>query len=946
MQRFILVFCASVALLSSCAVHPVGKERSAVVQEKSNAIAVRIGEGWVTLQICDKEIVHVVYAKEPFAFSPASLDVLPIVPERPRWKFTSDNELSLFTKELCVRVDLRSGRVSFFDSGGRLILAEDARAMTPTVVDGHSTFHVRQEWKSNGDESLYGLGQNQLGLTDIKGYDLDLWQHNGTIFVPFLLSTRGYGILWDNASFSRFGDLRRWEEIPAENLASGNWRATYYSDGHFSSAIARRIEKTIRVEERQDINGTPTRQTDSPLKKLEAGKGGAIWEGNIAPNQDGAYQFRTYSNGGIKVWIDGKLLIDHWRQDWLPWYEVAKVQLQANKRYPIKVEWSREQGTVLQLQWKTPVSASAARNPACTCGAPTSLWSDVGDKIDYYFVYGPKADKIIAGYRQLTGAAPMMPIWAFGLWQSRQRYETARQSLDVVAGFRQRHIPFDNIVQDWQYWPRDKWGSHEFDRARFPDPDAWVKAIHEQHAHLMISVWGKFYTGTKNFRQMLAGGFLYQPNLTQHIVDWLGYPYTFFDAFNPAARALFWAQVKSSLFDRGVDAWWLDATEPDIAPTPTLEAQETLMNPTAMGSPRKVLNAYSIMMGKTFYDNQLAAAPNQRVFILTRSGFASQQRYAEASWSGDTTCTWTAMRKQIAAGIGFCMSGVPYWTMDIGGFTPPAKFASTNFNAADFDEWCELSTRWFEFGTFCPLLRVHGEGHLREMWEFGGDHSPAYQAQLKFDRLRYRLLPYVYSLAGDVTQNGGTMMRGLAMDFPQDERARSITDQYMFGPAFLVSPVTTYRARSREVYMPAGADWYDFWSGRFFAGGQELQADAPLDAMPLFVRAGSIIPLGPELQYTGEKSADPITLLIYTGADAEFSLYEDDGVTNAYEKGEFSRIPMHWDQDARKLTVGKRVGSFAGMLKDRTFNVVFISQNNRTQRTIHYTGRLQNCEVK
>lgn len=923
-----------------------------IVRQTANAIAIPFSGGWLTLQAHGERIIHVVFAKEPFPFDQKSLDLLPDGETQPGWKILGD-KVVVSTASIRANVDLSTAQITFTDATGYVIMKENSRAMMPIALAGQQTFHVQQTWMANKDESLYGLGQNQLGLTDIKGYDLDLWQHNGTITIPFFLSTHGYGILWDNPSYTRFGDLRPWAEIPSENLLDHAWNVSYFSDNNLSKLIATRNEDAIAIEERPDINGHPTARTDTPIDSLAENQGGARWQTTLVAPVSGDYQFLTYSNGGTKLWIDGKLLINHWRQNWLPWYDVARVSLRANHHYKIQIEWSREQGSVLQLRWKMPGELNA-----------TSLWSDVGSKVDYYFIGGNSDDEIIAGYRQLTGPAPMMPIWAFGLWQSRQRYETAQQSLDVVNGFRDRQIPFDNIVQDWQYWPKDAWGSHQFDPKRFPDPNAWIREIHALHARLMISVWGKFYTGTKNFDAMQARGFLYQPNLQQHIIDWLGYAYTFFDAFNPAARDLFWEQVKPALFDRGVDAWWLDATEPDIAPTPTLDAQMDLMNPTALGPARKVLNAYSIMMAKTFHDHQLKDSPNQRIFILTRNAFLSQQRNAAAVWSGDTTCTWTAMRKQIAAGISYCMSGLPYWTMDIGGFTPPAKFSADNFDPKDFAEWCELSTRWFEFGTFCPLLRVHGEGHVREMWQFGGEHSPAYAAQLKFDRLRYRLLPYIYSLAGDITQNDGTMMRGLAMDFPTDAKARQITTEFMFGPAFLVAPVTEYGARSWNVYLPqiAGTQrvpgqgrvaprlsggWYNFWTGQFFGDDRTIKAPAPLDAMPLFIRAGSIIPLGPELQYTAEKPSEPITLLVYTGRDATFSIYEDDGVTNAYEQGQFTRIPISWNQKSRQLSIGNRTGSFGSMLKERTFRVVFISPENPIPfsfspcitKTIHYDGR-------
>jgi alpha-D-xyloside xylohydrolase len=884
-----------------------------------NGAVVERADGWLELQAVSDDIIRVAFSRDRDFFEHPSLAVLPqsVQPVRVR---ADSSQLTLSTSRLKARLDFATGNITFLDAQSKILLTEKWRSLVPASVQGQNTFHVQQQWDADADESLYGLGENQLGLTDIKGYDLDLWQHNGTIVVPLLVSSRGYGLFWDNPSFTRFGDLRPFEAIPTGNLLDadgkpGGLTACYFSDPQFHELRTRRTEKQIDIERRRRSEMATT-YPDSATQLLLSGQGSARWEGSILAPATGDYQFQAYSDGQINVWIDGKMVMDYWRQSWLPWKELARVHFEANRRYPIKVEWSRQGGSTIQLQWKTP---GPEPEP------PISLWSEVGEGVDYYFINGPRIDDVIAGYRRLTGRAPMMPQWAFGLWQSRQRYETQDESLEVVAGFRNRGIPFDNIVQDWRYWPEGEWGSHQFDPDRFPDPKAWIDEIHRNHARLMISVWGKFYPGTENFRQMEKGGFIYPGNLQEGVRDWLGYKYCFFDAFSPEARRLFWQQLLPTLFAKGVDAWWLDATEPDILPRPTLDGQRSHMNPTALGPGSRVLNAYPLMECRAVFEGQRKAAPNQRVFILSRSGFAGQQRFAAASWSGDTSSTWQAMQAQIAAGIGFCMSGVPYWTMDIGGFSVPDRFNGDSTTPEDFEEWCELNTRWFEFGAFCPVLRVHGEFPYREMWEFGGDSSPAYKAQLRFDRLRYRLLPYINSLAGWVTLNDYTMMRGLAMDFPGDSVAREIKDQYMLGPAFLVNPVTAYRARSREVYLPAGAKWYDFWTGESFGGGQAVTAAAPYDAIPIFVRAGSIVPLGPELQYTAEKPADPISLYVYPGADGEFSLYEDDGLTNAWEKGEFSLIPFHWNDHSKILTIGKRQGSFASMLRGRVFEAFFVS---------------------
>jgi alpha-D-xyloside xylohydrolase len=932
------------SVLLAAAVVAVGvwwpQQAEGAVLEPEKGALLAVGDGFLDLEPCAPNVVRVAFARYPEYFQRRSLSVAarrcePVAFEVSR----APGEAILTTAVLEVRVDTTTGLVSFRDSKGGPILAEAGRNLSPALVQGEQTYHVQQTWAGREDESLYGLGQQQLGLVDIKGYDLDLWQHNATVVIPFLVSSRGYGIFWDNTSFTRFGDLREAEPIPADRLFDlsgkpGGLTGQYFAGSRFERLVATRVDPRIDIA----ISSKETRPNRLIHPALPDGEASVRWEGEVLSQQAGDYTFKAFSNNGIRLWVDGRLVMDHWRQGWLPWYDVARVHMLANTRYRVKLEWYKEQGMeTVQLLWKTP-SASRA----------TSLWSEVGDGVDYTFVYGPKLDDVIAGYRRLTGRASLMPRWAFGLWQSRQRYETAQQSLDVVDGFRSRKIPFDNIVQDWFYWREKEWGSHEFDPARFPDPDGWIKAIHDRHARLMISVWGKFYPGTANFEAMQAQGFLYQPNLAEGLTDWVGpgYRYTFYDAFNAEAGRLFWDQVNGKLFSKGVDAWWMDATEPDLSPTPTLETQKTRVNPTALGSGSRMLNGYALHNSRSVYEGQRRQSPEQRVFILTRSGFAGQQRYAAATWSGDVSSTWTALRQQIPAGLGFSISGMPYWTMDIGGFAVPARFSRKDASAADVEEWRELNTRWFEFGTFVPMTRVHGEAPKREMWEMGGETHPAYQAELKFDRLRYRLLPYVYSLAGAVTHEDATFMRPLVMDFPDDVQARTVTDQYLFGPALLVSPVTTYKARARDVYLPAGADWYDFWTGKSFRGGQTLKTAAPYDAIPLHVRAGGILLLGPELQYTDEKPADPLTLVVYAGADGAATLYEDDGVSNGYEKGAWSRIPIEWSERAHTLRLGARQGSFPGMLAERTVEVVLVSGSKpvpfafemRPQKTVRYRG--------
>lgn len=868
----------------------------------------KVGDATLKLELCADNIVRVAYARDDKFFARESLMTAP--KQCPGATFTqsaTDAETTLKTSKLGVKVEHATGRVSFFAPDGTPILAEKAgggRTLTAATVQGEATNNVRQEWDPNDDEALYGLGQHQDGLLDIKGHDLDLKQYNSQSFVPFLVSSRGYGVLWDNNSLSRFGDVRPWVAVDG---ATGLYAA----------------------------------QGDAGA--VNPGNGSVDWQGTVPVPSTGDYLLQTYASGDVKLWVDGALVIDHYRQSWLPYTEQARVHLQAGQSVPLRLKWTSE-GDVnaIRLTWKTPAPTPPS----------TSLWSEVADGVDYYFVYGPELDQVVAGYRALTGRAPMPPRWALGLWQSRERYQTSQQSLDVLAGFRSRNIPVDVIVQDWQYWADDQWGSHAFDTTRFPDAAAWIKSIHDTyHARLLISVWPKFYPNTANAQALRDKGLLYELNLTEQRKDFVGHVFTFYDAFNPAARQLYWSQIQTQLFSKGADAWWLDASEPDIVEGPYLSAEEQLstfkthMNPTALGSGSRVLNAYSLVNSQAVYEGQRAATSDQRVMILTRNGFAGQQRYGAATWSGDITCSWTALRKQIPAGLGFSLSGVPYWTNDSGGFAVPPRWSAASPSAADLAEWRELNTRWFELSTFLPLLRVHGQAPAREMWQFGGDTSPAFQAELKFDRLRYRLLPYLYSLAGSVTHEAGTLLRPLVMDFPADVTARKLSDQFMLGPALLVSPVTSYQAQSREVYLPAGT-WYDFWTGAAVTGGSSKTVATPLDSIPVHVRAGAIVPLGPELQYTGEKAADPLLLMVYAGANGQMTLYEDDGQSYGYEKGELSRIPISWDDAAKTLTLGARSGSYPGMLTTRTVQIVLVNASKpvgfsftpQADQMLSYTG--------
>jgi alpha-D-xyloside xylohydrolase len=536
--------------------------------------------------------------------------------------------------------------------------------------------------------------------------------------------------------------------------------------------------------------------------------------------------------------------------------------------------------------------------------------SEVADVIDYYFFYGPDLDKVIASYRELTGQAPLFGKWAYGFWQCKNRYKSQEEILGVAKKYRDLHIPLDNIVQDWFWWNRK--GEHVFNK-NYPDPKAMVDELHRENVHLMISVWPFFEPGSAVYDDMDKKGWF---------VDKLKFakpPYhtagmAVYDATNPEARKYYWNLMEQALFNIGVDAWWLDTTEPE---TEGLEENILLGHKLSAGSGDRYVNIFPLMTTGAVYDGQRSASDKKRVFILSRSAFAGDQRYAVTAWSGDINSDFLSFRRQIPAGLNFALSGIPYWTTDIGGFVSVKS---------DDPAYRELFVRWFQYGSFCPIFRVHGTRSTdqNEIWSYG----PEAQAILtKFDHLRYRLLPYIYSMAWMTTSQSYTPMRPLAMDYRTDVRALNIGDQYMYGPAFLVSPVTEPGATTRRLYLPQGK-WYDFWSGTSTTGGNVIDAAAPLDRMPLYIRAGSILPMGPELEWSTQKPADPIEVRVYRGADGDFTIYEDENDTYNYEKGAYSTIPLHWDDSKQALTIGDRHGQFPGMLESRTFRVTFVGENH------------------
>ena len=595
----------------------------------------------------------------------------------------------------------------------------------------------------------------------------------------------------------------------------------------------------------------------------------------------------------------------------------------------------------------------------------TYFESIVADGIDYYFMFGGSSDAVIACMRELTGHVPMFPLWTYGFWQSRERYKTQDELLEVVRKFREQKVPLDGIIQDWQYWGNNyQWNAMDFVNSGFRNPERMIEEVHRMNAHIIISIWNSFGPKTKQYKELEEIGALF------NFYTWprsgydgwpprMDYPsgVRVYDPFNPKARDIYWRYLKEGLHSRNIDGWWIDSSEPDHFEPKEADFDEQ----TYLGSFRKVRNAFPLMTVGGVYTNQRAIDSDKRVFILTRSAFAGQQRYGANLWSGDVVASWKTLRNQISAGLNVSMAAVPHWNSDIGGF-----FLWDYRDPIRNPEYRELHVRWMQFGAFCPMMRSHGEGYPREIYQFGEKGNPIYDAIKEAIKLRYSFLPYIYSTSWEVTNNHSSMMRALVMDFSSDKDALDIDNQYMFGKSILVCPVTdpqylTKQLRGRDsvlvedfstvkksaVYLPAGTGWYDYWTGVRHAGGQTISKETPLNIIPLYVRAGAIVPVGPEVQYANEKPWDNLEIRIYRGANGEFVLYEDEKDNYNYEKGVYSTISFNWNDRQRTLTIGARNGSYPGMIESRKFNLVLVDENKGTgyeltakpDRTVEYNGR-------
>ena len=787
-------------------------------QKTNLGIKTKINSTDVEIQFYGPTTVRVLKSPAGKPFTKESLTVVK-KPQATKVAISQQGDvISLKSDKLKVDVDIKTGKIAYSTPTGTKLLSEKESGATFSAFNdaGSKTYTINQSFALDKDEAIYGLGQQQRGKLSLRNTRINMVQGNTDDYVPFLVSTKGYGLFWDNYS--------------------------------------------------------PTVFEDKPEN--------------------------------------------------------------------------------------------------------TSFISEVGDCIDYYFMLGGNIDGSIAGMRELTGQAPMFPLWTFGYWQSKERYKSQNELVGVVSKYRDLGVPLDGIIQDWQYWGNNYlWNAMEFLNSDFPNPKKLVDDIHNMNAHLIISIWSSFGPQTKQFREMQPKGMLLNfGTWPQSGLDsWppnREYPSGVqpYDPYNPEARDIYWRYLNKGLFSLGIDGWWMDSSEPDH-----LDFKPSDFDlKTYLGSFRKVRNAFPLMTVGGVGEHQRAASSDKRVFILTRSAFAGQQRYGSMTWSGDVNSSWQSLRNQIPAGLNFSMSAIPYWNTDIGGFFAAAYNRGWNDGSgAQNPSFQELYVRWLQFGAFTPMMRSHGTDIPREIYNFGKKGETIYDAIAKTINLRYSLLPYIYSAAWNITNSQSTMMRALVMDF-NDKKVVDMNNEYMFGKSILVAPVVNAQytpeaivksneqtgwdkkdasnnakvepvifaqAKSTKVYLPEGTVWYDFWTNEKVNGGQEIAKATTIDEIPLYIKAGSIIPFGPQVQYATEKKWDNLEIRVYPGANGEFTLYEDENDNYNYEKGVYSTISFTWNDAKKSLTINDRKGSFPGMLATRKFNIVVIAAGQKIDKAITYSGK-------
>ena len=935
------------------------------VQKSGNSVTIRPDGGQakvIRLEVINDNIIRVrATSKEALPDKPASLMIVPqAAPPKDIDIDDDDDKVTVKAKNVKAVVDTETGGITFFDANGKELLkeAKDGKQFWDFTVPerevGMKTGYTVPEAQKHGltwqmkfdspdDEAFYGLGQHQSEEFNMKGKNEDLFQYNTKVSIPFVLSNKNYGLLWDSYSYCRFGNPNDYLQL---NRAFKLYDRTG-KEGHLTGTyVDRQGKKLVRDEDSIYYEyGTPAK-SEIALKTDNGGIKNFPKEINMMSQ---AYQFILYYSGYVKVYLDGKEVVpERWRTAWNPNTYKFTADVRKGVKNHLRIEWQPDGGEAYcGLRVAEPRSAEER--------GQLSVWSEMAKDMDYYFIAGENLDQVVSGYRTLTGKASLYPKWVLGFWQSRERYKTQDEIEGTLAEFRKRHIPIDNIVQDWNYWPEDQWGSHQFEASRYPNPQQMLDNVHQMHGRFMISVWPKFYCNTDNYKELDAKGWMYVQSPTDDIHDWVGpgYKNGFYDAYDAGARKLFWKQMDDALYTglskKGqwsmvngqwstVDAWWMDASEPNVRDCTPMWYRKALSGPTALGTSTEYFNAYSTVNADAIYNGQRSVwkgkANEPRVFLLTRSGFAGEQRFSTATWSGDIGTRWEDMRAQMTAGLNYSISGIPFWGMDQGGFCVENRYVAaqqlfdrTGQENEDLKEWRELQTRWNQFGTFIPLFRSHGQWPLREIWNIAPDEHPAYKSFVYYDKLRYRLMPYLYSLAGWAHFKDYTLMRALVMDFNGDRNVENIGNQWMFGPALMACPVGYYKARNRSVYFPEQNGWYNLYTNEFIEGGQTLVVDAPYEQIPVFVREGAIIPFGPEMEWSDEKPAELINLYVYAGQNGSFQLYEDEGTNYNYEKGKYATIDITYDDASKIVSFGVRKGQFNGMLKNRRFNIVLITKD-------------------
>lgn len=768
-------------------------------------------------------------------------------------------------------VDHGTGTLRFFDRKGKLLLSEasGSRRLTPARLGDEPVCIAEQAFESPDGERLYGTGCFQDGALDLRGLPRRLTQVNTQISLPFMLSSRGYGLLWHNNGMAELNTPE--QQVPLHRAGA---------DGKL---------------ERVDVTTT--------TGNAQVERKGVRFEGSFRTEVAGRYAFLLDVGRAMgsrhSVEIDGQ-----------PCVEMANLWLPPTVGFVVELAAGEHQ---LSVQADEQDKPSLHFGPA---HARTTWRSPVAEAIDYVVIAGPSADEVLASYREISGATPMMPRWAYGYIHCRERFHSSQEILDTLREFRRRRLPVDVMVQDWQYWGRHGWNAMRFDEAHYPDPAALVRDVHDLNGRLMLSVWARIARDTELGRATAAAG---------HYIDGTDWV----DFFDPEAAAFYWKHQRERLLKLGIDAWWQDATEP--------ENDDLVGRRTAAGRGERVRLAYPWHVTRTVYEGQRQARPDQRVMILTRSAFPGQQRHAAATWSGDIGNDWDTLKRQIPAGLNMAAAGYAYWTVDAGGFFRPGDGQYTD--AA----YHERLIRWLQYATFLPLQRVHGYMTDTEFWRYGTEVETVARQYLE---LRYRLLPYLYSIAHEVHEKGAPILRPLVFVFPQDEQALDQAHSYLFGRALHVAPVVAPSVASWPVYLPPSVGgWVDFWTGEHRAGGRVHEVPSPVERIPLHLRAGSILPLGPVLQSTAEATGEIFDLHIVPGRDGVLDLYDDAGLDYGYEQGEFSRIRLTWDDKRGVLRLSASQGRFDGMLKTRRFRLHRVKpgrpplQSSPAQE-LAYTGRV------